>query len=442
MSKLIGKAPNQIPTNADLGSMAYQSTEYVTLEQMTITENTGLTLGGPKASQPRINFYNQYSTDGSTWWNITNEGNANRLSIRKYGQSPTVSIHDDANIGTMVIGSDSRITMGNNTDSSDSASYGISVKRKGNAGSPATFPTTFEGAAFDYAPLYGQGPTSYVQQGDMLNGSYGRIVTGDADVEKFAIIDISYDSGLSPLRLDGKGNMWLGHNRSAAHTSTHTHSLFTSGYVSAGSHDPWGKMHIQTSTSGGVSAGSASSLWFRNTSGTAGAASNIFWGNTESAACGGIGMEVTNNTNNYGALHFETRGSSGWNTGAQVIHQDARISHSGVMHYYNDVYLSNGTSYTFDIPVRATNGTGQVFEIFAGYTHYGTGYAAVIKQVWAQRSNIQSDIQLINNIVNYSTGNAGAWSVAYHNGTTIRVTKSAGTYGGSGYGYIMVRSPQ
>jgi len=439
MSKLIGKAPNQIPTNADLGSMAYQSTEYVTLEQMTITENSGLTLGGPKATQPRINFYNQYSTDGSTWWNITNEANANRLSIRKYGLGPTVSIHDDANIGTLVISNDSRIETGNYTDSTDSADYGFSVFRKGNSSNPAT--TSFSWAGFDYTALYGQGPSTYIQKGDFLNASYGRIVTGDADVEKLALIDISYDSGLSPLRLDGKGNMWLGHNRSAAHTSTHTHSLFTNGYVSAGTYDPWGKMHIQTSSSGGVSSGAASSLWFRNTNGTAGASSNIFWGNTEASAAGGIGMEVTDNTNNRGALHFETRGSGGWNTGAQVIRDDARISYSGVMHYYNDVLLSNGTSYTFDIPVRSTNGSGQVFEIFAGYTHYGTSYAAVIKQVWAQRSNIQSDVQLIQNIVNYSTATAGAWSVAWQDATTIRVSKSAGTYGGSGYGYIMVRGP-
>jgi hypothetical protein len=82
--------------------------------------------------------------------------------------------------------------------------------------------------------LYGQGPSSYVQHGDFLNASYGRIVTGDADVEKFALIDISYDSGLSPLRLDGKGNMWLGHNRASATTdSTRTHSLKAAGKVYA-----------------------------------------------------------------------------------------------------------------------------------------------------------------------------------------------------------------
>ena len=440
MSKLIGKAPNQIPTNADLGSMAYQSTEYVTLEQMTITENSGLTLGGPKASQPRINFYNQYSTDGSTWWNITNEGNANRLSFRKYGQGPTVSIHDDANAGTLVISNDSRIETGNYTDSSDSADYGFSVFRKGSASNPAT--TSFSWAGFDYTALYGQGPSSYIQKGDFLNASYGRIVTGDADVEKLALIDISYDSGMSPLRLDGKGNMWLGHNRTAQWTSTEAHSLFANGYIAAGSYDPWGKMHIQTSTSGGVSSGAASSLWFRNTNGTAGASSNIFWGNSQASAAGGIGMEVVDNTNNYGALHFETRGTGGWNTGAQVIHPDARISYSGVMHYYNDVYLQNSGYYYFDIPVRSTNGTGQVFEIFAGYTHYGTSYAAVIKQVWSQRSNIQSDVMLIQSLINYTTAAAGAWTVAWQDATTIRVSKSAGSYGGSGYGYIMVRSPK
>jgi hypothetical protein len=125
-----------------------------------------------------------------------------------------------------------RIQMGTYTSASDQSDYGISVYRKGNASSPATF--SFSEAAYDYAALYGQGPSSYIQKGDLLNASYGRIVVGDSNTHNFAIIDISYDSGLSPMRLDGRGNLWLGHNRAANTTdSTRSYSLKAAGKVYA-----------------------------------------------------------------------------------------------------------------------------------------------------------------------------------------------------------------
>jgi len=39
MSNLIGNAPNQVPTNADLGDLAYQDGNYASLGNVTISSN-------------------------------------------------------------------------------------------------------------------------------------------------------------------------------------------------------------------------------------------------------------------------------------------------------------------------------------------------------------------------------------------------------------------
>ena len=43
MSNLIGNAPNQVPTNADLGDLAFQDSGYVSMGNLTLDAN--LTVG-------------------------------------------------------------------------------------------------------------------------------------------------------------------------------------------------------------------------------------------------------------------------------------------------------------------------------------------------------------------------------------------------------------
>ena len=117
------------------------------------------------------------------------------------------------------------------------------------------------------------------------------------------------------------------------------------------------------------------------------------------------------------------------------------ITFNGLKTYFKTIYVRGSTTYTFDIDVKTTNGTGAVYEIFAGYTHYGATYAAVLKQVIAHRSNIQSDVVVLDTSINI-TGGAGSWSVSYVDGDTIRLTKAASSYATYGYGYILVRGAE
>ena len=151
-------------------------------------------------------------------------------------------------------------------------------------------------------------------------------------------------------------------------------------------------------------------------------------------------------TSNYasgggGQLGFWTDNTSGTLLERVTIKNDGTKVTNNVREYYERIFITNNVAYTFDIDVKSIGASGQVLEVFAGYTHYSTSYSAVIKQIWTQRSTAQSDVVLLNNTVSQSTGNGGAWSFTYVDADTVRLTKSAGTYGGTGWGYILIRSP-
>jgi hypothetical protein len=50
---------------------------------------------------------------------------------------------------------------------------------------------------------------------------------------------------MGPLRLDLRGNMWLGYNRTTAPTSSETHALFVTGKVGIGTSGPTGSVHLK-----------------------------------------------------------------------------------------------------------------------------------------------------------------------------------------------------
>jgi hypothetical protein len=74
------------------------------------------------------------------------------------------------------------------------------------------------------------------------------MLTTDSNTANGAIIDISYDGAWGPLRLDLRGNMWLGYNRTTAPTSSETHALFVTGKVGIGTSGPTGSVHLKDIT--------------------------------------------------------------------------------------------------------------------------------------------------------------------------------------------------
>ena len=115
-------------------------------------------------------------------------------------------------------------------------------------------------------------------------------------------------------------------------------------------------------------------------------------------------------------------------TGAQ------KVKINGVIEYYAAATMRNDTAYNFDFTVRNEGGYGNSYYIVVGYNHFHTSaYGAQRVAIVCTRGTaltINADIS------NVSHSQAGAWSFSKPNSTTLRITKSAGTYGGTGYGFI------
>ena len=124
------------------------------------------------------------------------------------------------------------------------------------------------------------------------------------------------------------------------------------------------------------------------------------------------------------------------------IEEKFRITHdgihvtNGVSNFYVAFRLSNNQSYNWDIAVPNEGGYGNSFRCECGYNHYYTAAYGAHRSAWISTRGTSS-----NNMFDQdqSHSQSGAWSFSKPNNTTFRVTKSAGTYGGQGYGFIHVR---
>ena len=69
------------------------------------------------------------------------------------------------------------------------------------------------------------------------------------------------------------------------------------------------------------------------------------------------------------------------------------------------------------------------------YDHTTSGYGASLITLVGKRgtSVTRNDIKVI------TTGNGGSWTISAPDASTLRVTKTAGSYIGQGNGHIMVR---
>jgi hypothetical protein len=111
------------------------------------------------------------------------------------------------------------------------------------------------------------------------------------------------------------------------------------------------------------------------------------------------------------------------------------IIHNGVSTYSTAFLLVNNVEYNFDINVGNEGGRGNVIEVHAMYDHTSSGYGASLITLVGKRgtSVTRNDIKVI------TTGNGGSWTISAPDASTLRVTKTAGSYIGDGWGHLTVR---
>jgi hypothetical protein len=125
-----------------------------------------------------------------------------------------------------------------------------------------------------------------------------------------------------------------------------------------------------------------------------------------------------------------------------AIEEKFRITHdgihitNGVSNFYVAFRLANNQSYNWDIAVPNEGGYGNSFRCECGYNHYYTAAYGAHRSAWISTRGTSS-----NNMFDQdqSHSQSGYWTFSKPNNTTFRVTKTAGTYGGQGYGFVHVR---
>ena len=135
-------------------------------------------------------------------------------------------------------------------------------------------------------------------------------------------------------------------------------------------------------------------------------------------------------------------GSDVGNVGIGTISPRAKLEVASDITIQNGVYTYQATgtavgwdALNFDITVNDEGGGGNVFKIEAGFSHYYAIAHASIGEWW---STTRGTAIVNTYILNAGSTNAGTWSASKPTASILRISKSAGTYGGGGKYWVKV----
>ena len=125
-----------------------------------------------------------------------------------------------------------------------------------------------------------------------------------------------------------------------------------------------------------------------------------------------------------------------WSSEKFRIYGTGQIATNGVRNIYETFRLTNNVAYEFDYTVPNEGGYGNSFRIEAGYNHYYAATYGAHRSAWVSTRGTNLAVMVDQN---QNTSQAGGWSFSKPTSTTLRLTKSAGSYTGQGYGFLHIR---
>jgi len=134
-------------------------------------------------------------------------------------------------------------------------------------------------------------------------------------------------------------------------------------------------------------------------------------------------------------IDIDPSGTGVINLKSNITITGAYTDQNGVRTFSEGGTMVNNVSYTIDITVDDDSGIGTVHHITAMMTHFSTTYGCVL-DCYAYTRATSVDVQT--DLLNQSTAGAGGWTVSKPDTTTLRLTKSAGTYTGVGNYQVVV----
>ena len=205
------------------------------------------------------------------------------------------------------------------------------------------------------------------------------------------------------------------------------------GNFAVGTNAPGYKLHVEDS--------SALSSGFRNHSSFT--MSNMTGGSLS------VGLGKSGSTNNLAKIVFNYAGSGStgnslglgfWDNDNKLkVFPTGRLDASGVSIYYTAGNCGGIDSFYIDIPIANDNaGTSNVYHIEAAFSHANiSGYGCLLDTWYTSRADGSGFNERFDN-KSVTSGNGGSWSVSKAATGTLRITKNAGTYSGSGPYWIRV----
>ena len=168
-------------------------------------------------------------------------------------------------------------------------------------------------------------------------------------------------------------------------------------------------------------------------------------GTNKAAAAFGVSIQNGGESTNAAELTFHTASGGALGERVRILSNGVlksgmssyqSTSEGGVASWNTTGFTNNNSVITFDITVPDDGGTGCGHHVEANHTHIDwSNYGAFLDAWYSTRGTGISETRTTLNI---SSGNGGGWSVSKPNSTTLRVTKSAGSYPGGGYYWIKV----
>ena len=261
-----------------------------------------------------------------------------------------------------------------------------------------------------------------------------------------------FQAGAFGIRMQDTGgyNRWNIERNYGGWQSTPVVHLSAQGRVGINEASPDGPLHVSHTGENNVYIeGSASTLGSRimliNRNSTANSYNQLEFCDAGGQGTSSIrGINVSDSTNE-GYMEFWTRPANGSPTKYLDLTATGELrgyASNGKMAFNNCQYYQFGGSVScnatvsVNIPVLSN---GNIYKITAGFAHHSNTYAAYREGTYGAYSG-HSGIQINNDAVtNHGTAEAGSWTISRGSaGQPVVVSKSAGSYNGSGYWFVHV----
>ena len=111
------------------------------------------------------------------------------------------------------------------------------------------------------------------------------------------------------------------------------------------------------------------------------------------------------------------------------------VQQQGVWTVFSTGYTSGDSSFNFDVGVGDEGGGGNIFKVEAGFAHYFAMSYNCLAEFYISTRATGTEIT---DVIRRDTALAGSFTASKPDSSTLRVTKTAGSYGGSGRYWIKV----